>query len=300
MIGLSSKTQASNTIIQCPICNHQSQDLFSQYGYRIRQCLSCRHQFLETRVAEGHPDQVYGDDYFHGGGAGYPNYLNHADILRNHGRQYGEILEQYVQPGQMLDVGAAAGFILQGFMDYGWTGDGVEPNDEMADYGRSQLNLSIHTGSLETASLDEAYDLVSMIQVIPHFYDLHQALQAASERTNPGGYWLIETWNRDSWSARILKRHWHEYSPPSVLRWFSPADLSLLVKQYGFELVATGRPKKWLRASHAKSLLRFKLKSMGLLGRMLSKLLTLIPGHITIPYPAEDLFWGLYRKSSDI
>jgi hypothetical protein len=44
-----------------------------------------------------------------------------------------------------------------------------------------------------------------------------------------GRAWIIETWNRDDWVARLLGRHWHEYSPPSVLHWFNPDGLRRLV-----------------------------------------------------------------------
>ena len=298
MTSLMIDQERTNTIVHCPICNHKSQHLFAQYGYPIRRCLNCHHEFLGTVLDEHHVSQVYGDDYFQGGGAGYPNYLNQQDVLRAHGQQYGKLLSHYLEPGTLLDVGAAAGFILQGLMDYGWKGQGVEPNDEMAEYGRSHLNVPIQTGPLESISTDRQYDLISMIQVIPHFYDLHQALQAANERTKPGGYWLIETWNRESWTARIFKQHWHEYSPPSVLRWFSPRDLKILLAHYGFQEVATGRPRKWIQSAHAKSLLRFKFKDMGWLGKLLTQGLKLIPNNIAIPYPAEDLFWGLYQKQT--
>lgn len=285
----------------CPICSQESKFIFTKYKYRIRQCLSCEYQFLEDNVGEEHVNTVYGNSYFEGGGAGYPNYVAQKDILRNHGRQYGKILEQYMPPGKMLDVGAAAGFILQGFMDCGWTGEGVEPNDAIAQYGRIHEDLPIATGSLESCRKDQecdCYDLVSMIQVVPHFYDLHHALTNASELTKPGGFWLIETWNRKSIMARILGQQWHEYSPPSVLRWFGLPDLTALASSYGFERVASGRPRKWIRASHAKSLLRFKLQDIGLIGRLISRLLVLIPGNLSIPYPAEDLMWVLYKKMS--
>lgn len=250
-------------------------------------------------MGEDHVETVYGNGYFEGGGAGYPNYVAQKEILVNHGRQYGKLLTQYMTPGKMLDVGAAAGFILQGFMDYGWTGEGVEPNDAIAQYGRIHEDLPITTGSLESfpqGADGNCYDLVSMIQVIPHFYDLHQALANARALTKPGGFWLIETWNRKSIMARILGQQWHEYSPPSVLRWFAPSDLTALAANYGFERVASGRPQKWIRASHAKSLLRYKLKDLGLMGRLMSRLLVLIPGSLSIPYPSEDLMWVLYKK----
>ena len=61
------------------------------------------------------------------------------------------------------------------------------------------------------------YDLVTMIQVLPHFYDLHQALQSAADVTKPQGYWLIETWNRDSMSAKLFGSEWHEYKGCFIL-----------------------------------------------------------------------------------
>lgn len=101
-----------------------------------------------------------------------------------------------MQPGKLLDVGAAAGFILSGFVDHHWVGDGIEPNAQIATFTQQQLGLNVQTGMLENLSQvleGRTYDLVTMIQVLPHFYDFYRALQSAAEVTNPQGYWLIET-----------------------------------------------------------------------------------------------------------
>lgn len=282
----------------CPICSSVSQRKFQKYDHWIRECDRCRHQFVEAMRTIDHAEKVYGDDYFYGGAAGYPDYLAEGRLIRDHGRRYGKILSKYMLPGTMLDVGAAAGFVLSGFVDRHWQGDGIEPNAQMAAFGREQLGLNVQAGTLESLAQvlpGKTYDLVSMIQVLPHFYDLHQALQSAVTVTKPGGHWLIETWNRDSLSAKIFGTGWHEYSPPSVLHWFSPDDLNLLAKQYGFELVAQGRPQKWIAGAHVKSLLGYKFDSM-LGGRWLKALLRVIPDRLRLPYPAEDLFWILFRK----
>lgn len=280
---------------QCPICQHGSRSIFNKYGYWIRACQNCGHRFADLTPAESHADQVYGDDYFEGGGAGYPDYLAEFQILRRHGNRYGAKLKKYMQPGRVLDVGSAAGFILQGLMDTGWQGEGVEPNDRMAAYAREQLGLAVQTGTLEQLSPEQTYDLVTFIQVLPHFFNLRQALTVAADMTATEGYWLIETWNRSSWTARLLGKGWHEYSPPSVLHWFSPNDISRLGRQLGFRTVAQGRPSKWINGAHAKSLLRYKLQDSPL-GRPLLPLLNLVPDGFALPYPAEDLFWILLQK----
>ena len=76
-----------------------------------------------------------------------------------------------------------------------------------------------------------------MIQVVAHFHDLQSAFSAAAEHTRPGGHWLIETWNcRSLKAARFFGSEWHEYSPPSVLQWFTPTSLERLSSNYQREL----------------------------------------------------------------
>jgi SAM-dependent methyltransferase len=283
--------------MNCPICQNSSDRIFQKNGYWIRECNNCLHRYVEMTPSADHPNQIYQDDYFKGGAAGYPNYLSEARILTAHGRRYGLILNKFTAPGTLLDVGAAAGFILKGFQESGWQGIGLEPNLSMAEYGRVHLGLQIESGSLEQFFPEHQFDLVSMIQVIPHFFDIRQALQKAADATKPGGFWLIETWDRESWVAHFSGKYWHEYSPPSVLHWFSPAGLNLLVAQFGFSEVARGRPAKRISGAHAKSLLEHSLKNSPL-GWMRSGL-NIIPDHQVIPYPSFDLFWILFQKSTN-
>ena len=61
-----------------------------------------------------HTAEVYGDDYFFEGKQGYSNYLDEKDILCKYGKNYTKVLSKYTVPGNMLDVGRAAEFILKG------------------------------------------------------------------------------------------------------------------------------------------------------------------------------------------
>lgn len=284
-----------DTAMRCPLCDRSSRRRFSKYGYWIRECVACQHRFVELIPSAQHVTTVYDDRYFQGGGAGYPDYLAEADLLRQQGRRYAKLLFRYMQPGRMLDVGAAAGFILQGFTDCGWEGYGIEPNPQMAAHAHNQLGLSVRSTSLEQFQTADRYDLITLIQVLPHLFDLRRALQVASHHTQPGGFWLIETWNRQSITARLLGQHWHEYSPPSVLHWFSPKELRQLMAQFDFVPIAQGRPAKWIAGSHAKSLLQYKLADLPF-GSLISPWVNRIPDRLKIPYPAEDLTWMLFQK----
>ncbi len=287
--------------MKCPLCRNSSSFSFVAHGYEIRDCSSCDHRFAGIEVAAEHTHEIYGDDYFQGGGAGYPDYLAEGRILRAHGRWYGRRIAQYLRPGKMLDVGSAAGFILQGFTDCGWQGIGIEPNRAMAEHAQKKLGLDVRVGTCESMDCehgfdDQSFDLISMIQVVAHFVDVSTSLKNIARVTKPSGYWLVESWNRASIAARVFGQRWHEYSPPSVLHWFSPRTFRDLASRYGFREIATGRPAKWINGGHAKSLLQYKLNSSAA-GRMAGRLLNVLPDYMPIPYLADDLFWMLLQKS---
>ena len=278
----------------CPLCTYWGRRLFQAHGYWIRECQTCFHRWAEIGSSDGHISREYGDAYFEGGGAGYAEYTSDGPVLLEHGRRYGRLLNAYLDPGTILDVGAAAGFILKGIVETGWTGLGIDPNTTMAAYARTHLGIHVEPVPLEDYRTDERFDVVSMIQVLPHFVDPNIALHHARRLAKPHGCLLIETWNCKSWTAKMWGQHWHEYSPPSVLHWFSPATLRRFAKDHGFEEIATGRPKKFITGTHIRSLVRFKTTVLAL--KPLRALSLMIPRRLVVPYPAEDLFWMLFQK----
>ncbi|HRO60952.1 MAG TPA: hypothetical protein PK177_17595, partial [Burkholderiaceae bacterium] len=98
----------------CPVCRSPARRMFDVDGYTILCCPACSHQFTAFCAKPDHVASTYGDAYFFGGGAGYPDYLAEATIRRDAGRRYATLLEPYLVPGTVLDVGSAAGFVLAG------------------------------------------------------------------------------------------------------------------------------------------------------------------------------------------
>jgi hypothetical protein len=133
------------------------------------------------------------------------------------------------------------------------------------------------------------------LQVIAHLVDPRAEMRRVVERIRPGGLWLVETWDRESWTARLFGRRWHEYSPPSVLHWFSRRGLSALARELGFQPMATGRPRRRIRGRHARSLVEHTLEG-SFLAPVVRRSLRQLPEDASIPYPGDDLFWALYRK----
>jgi len=273
----------------CTFCSGPSATVFAVKGVDVLDCASCGHRFAGIDADEKHTAEHYADDYFTGGGAGYSDYSSEAEMLIKRGGMYARLIGRHTPPGRMLDVGAAAGYILKGFQNEGWGGVGLEPNAAIADLGRGEFGLDICQGTLESFATEEKFDLVSMIQVAAHFYDPAASFEKAYELLKPGGMLLIETWDRGSLSARTLGKHWHEYSPPTVLHWYSKVWLERYLERLGFTRIDGGRPKKKISGGHVRSLLKYRLGDLSLL--------KLIPERISFPYPSEDLFWTLFRKT---
>ncbi len=280
----------------CVVCEQPVREVFRKHEIGVLHCSACGHRCADLTPQPGHTAELYADDYFTAGADGYADYVADGEIVRRRGRWYARMLAgQGVPPGRVLDVGAAAGFFLSGLMDEGWSGCGLEPNAGMVRYASETLGLSMHQGVLESASVDEQFDLVSMVQVMAHLVDPLAALQHAAEHTRPGGYWLIETWNYSSLTARVFGRAWHQYSPPRTLHWFSPGSLRALAARFGMQEVAAGRPDKSISGKHARSLLRHAMGD-SLLARIATAPSRLLPDRLRIPYPADDLNYRLFRN----
>lgn len=285
----------NRAIKTCPVCNSATRKFFDIDQHTIRRCQVCAHQFVEVKPESKPVNDVNNDPHFQVKEEGYANYFSEAKFLKIKGQRYAQLMSRHFKrPGQVLDVGSAAGFILQGFLDRDWKGGGIEPNADMAEQAEKS-GLCVVQGTMEEFRTTEKYDLITFIQVIAHFTNVQEAFRIAAEATQSNGFWLIETSNRDSIKARLSGKKWQGYyHPPNTLHWFSPKDLKRLTAQYGFQEIALGKPNQWVNAAHAKVSLRQKKGS--LLTGLALLLLALVPDRFPIPYPANDQFWAIYKK----
>jgi len=288
--------EAAGTLPQrCVVCSSPATPYREVRGYLYHRCTHCGLQFIGPGSGGIRTADVYGDNYFFGGGAGYPNYLQEQALLVNHGRRYARIVSRFASPSRLLDVGSAAGFILKGFIDAGWAGVGIEPNATMAAYANTRLGVDVRMGTIEAYRAPELFDLITMIQVLEHVVDLDASLVSAAAATKTGGLWLIESMDGASFLAKLFGIQWHGYSPPSVRCIFTPTALRILARRFGFEPLAAGHPRKWLSGAHVKSLLAYKA-SDGWANRVVGIAARLLPDELSLPYPGRDLMWSIYRK----
>lgn len=286
---------AAAATVACPLCGSAGTRHFARNDIHVAECVGCGHRYADLAPGRTHVQQVYGDDYFTAGGAGYPDYLALTEVMQQRGRFYARILRRHgLVGGAVLDVGAAAGSLLSVLAGDGYRCIGIEPNERMVAEGRRRFGLDLRVASLEEFEprAGERFDCILLLQVIAHVAAPAAAIERLVRWLRPGGRVLVETWDRRSWTARLAGRRWHEYSPPSVLQFFDRPAVDALFAAQGCAFVARGRPPKPMLGKHFKSAV---VNALGV-HRGVSALLHLLPDDSHIPYPGDDVYWALYRS----
>ena len=279
----------------CPLCAISSSRVKQIRGLNIQRCTSCGHFFHPVDRPLEHVKSVYSDQYFSDSSEGYQDYLQEEPNQRRSAKFYcGLIAKHSSTPAAMMDIGAASGFFLDEFQKLGWQGLGVEPNQRMREVALDRFNLPM-VELLEHVPEASRFQLVTMIQVISHLLDPVASLQQVHRALDRNGLLLVETWDRDSWIAKLSGGGWHEWNPPSVLHWFSRSSLRSVLDSVGFKEVGCGIPRKRIQIGRAVSMLRHSWKD-SLAMRCVTTPLRIVPAGLSLPYLLGDAFWLLLRK----
>lgn len=255
--------------------------------------LECRRCALVTlRADEVKPaDILYTEDYFQRGAqSGYTNYAADEPIHRLNARRHLARLTRAGArpPGVLLDVGCAAGFFMSEAATRGWKVFGVDVAPWSRRYAGERFGFTVFdTIDQARENLPDGFDAITAFQVLEHIPDVRAAFRSLRRALKPGGRLLVETWNRDSRTARFVGKGWQQLSPPSVVHLFNSSSLNVLLKDSGF-LPAPLRPMpKFLSVAWAAGLVGSKLDS-ALVSRLADS--TFLRG-IPLPYVLDDLVY---------
>src|SRR6185436_3792462 len=103
-----------------------------------------------------------------------------------------------------------------------------------------------------------SFDVVTMFNVLEHLPDPRKVESKLFDVVSPGGYLVIETWDPQSWFARLLGSRWPTYAPPTVLYCFTRRALARLFARGRWSLVSYRPSTKWISAGHGLSLLEYE------------------------------------------
>jgi 2-polyprenyl-3-methyl-5-hydroxy-6-metoxy-1,4-benzoquinol methylase len=198
---------------ECPVCG--SKDFFYEFTLngmlKYNRCRTCECRFLSPRMTDKQTEKYYHKLY------------REIMLKKNVDWEEKEIymqqlraknaMEMYLQnivekdKGLThLDVGCAAGYMLEEAKQAGFMSHGIEPDE----YFRNKALGRGLTVTPDLAHVIGSYHLITFLQVLEHFNHPKQELEKYLEHlwcTPSGGYVIIEVPNADAANDAYLMHH---------------------------------------------------------------------------------------------
>jgi 2-polyprenyl-3-methyl-5-hydroxy-6-metoxy-1,4-benzoquinol methylase len=204
------------------------------------ECSGCGLVRLDPMPTAAEAAQLYDTSYFTDSAQrGYAGYVADERIHRLNARRHLRRLASAgaQPPGQLVEVGAAAGFLLDEARRQGWSVAGTDVAPSMRSSARElhRIELAAAVGELDVSPA--GVDVAVAKQVLEHIVDPLTLLGDLRLRMRPGGLLSIETWDRGARVARLFGTRWQQVNPPSVLWLWDAEQLRRVVERAGFDVV---------------------------------------------------------------
>ena len=246
--ALITTTPASLQAIDCIFCGADaaSDVVVRENGFVGRQCGSCGLIFISPRPSLGDIVNLYGHDEAH---VPAMSHLSANYSKRLYARHSLRLLRKHKVSGDLLEVGAGAGYFLDEARKLGFNPFAIEFNGTQAHHIRGALGIPCVEASLSSKPFPvQSFDVVYHCDVISHFYDPVAEFKASHEALRDDGLLVFETGNFGDVDRRHL-RAIRCFQYPDHLFFFSTRNISQLLASTGFELLAIHRysigPELW-------------------------------------------------------
>jgi SAM-dependent methyltransferase len=142
------------------------------------------------------------------------------------------------QPGSVLDIGCRTGDFLMHFSSSVYK-EGIELSSHFAGIARNR-GLRVNNEFVEKIIFTQSYDLVACFAILEHMENPLLLLDKMPEIVSGQGIFGILIPMRQSLKRSyldLLGRHWHMYTPPEHLNFFSRTYLDQYLEKMGFRLI---------------------------------------------------------------
>lgn len=155
---------------------------------------------------------------------------------------------KYKNGGRLLDVGAGSGILVEQAKNFSFDPVGIEPSRSLSKTAQA-LDLPVMTGVLPQASFANAFDVVTLIDVIEHVESPRTLLEEAGKCMAPSAICIIVTPDVGSLAARLMGYRWWHYRLAHI-GYFDRQSLGWLVHACGMKITETCRPGWHFPASY--------------------------------------------------
>ncbi|MBI2118358.1 MAG: glycosyltransferase [Elusimicrobia bacterium] len=235
--------------IHCKLCHYPHMNfLFKKNGYNIVDCPRCELAFVAEMPTEHDLSGHYDENYFEGDVSkfGYADYEKEKKCRMITYAAKKRKIEQLVSSGSLLDVGCADGSFLELF-DSSWKSEGVEISESMVQQISEKKRKNIFCGDLmKLNGKERVYDVITMWDLIDHVPLPLQVIEKASALLKPGGFLFLNVGDRNSLFAKLNRKRWYIFIPPTHLYYYNKKSIIKLLVEGGFKIIKISYPGKYV------------------------------------------------------
>ena len=220
----------------CYFCGSGQHTFYAEEnGFHLVKCDVCGLLFVENRPSDSNISQAHKQG-IHGGiktfdvtGSFNPGKVSwYLNVLKD--LFHGELCNKKT----WLDVGCGHGEFIQAVQTYysGVIVKGTEPNVYKQESAKKR---GLNVGYFDVESLDEKYEVVSMLNVYSHLPDPPAFLRSMKKLLEPHGELILETGDTAGLAARD---HYRPFYLPDHLSFASEGIVVGLLERIGFEILS--------------------------------------------------------------
>ena len=221
--------------IKCILCNKESDDIvIEENNVSGRKCQNCKLIYISPRPSLSELIDLYSHDGAHISAHSHIS-VELEKILR--ARHHLEIIRKYKKSGDLLEVGAGAGFFLREARKAGFSVFGIELNNELCNYIDKKLGIACESDILNENSYGtNCFDVIYHCDVISHIHDPVDHLRKINKKLNPNGILVLETGNIGNVEKKYFK-YFSNFQYPDHLFFFGEESLTSLLEKAGFTIL---------------------------------------------------------------
>ena len=235
-----------NNIEKCAVCNEQEFETFmelkdhmiTQEQFTIVACKNCGFHFTNPIPDENKIGEYYKSEEYISHSSSKKGVINYLyNVVRNYTlKQKVKWIKNSTNGKKLLDIGSGTGHFLKAANDKGFTGSGIEPDEDARSYAHKEHHVRScaqeELYNVETQSMD----VITMWHVLEHVYHLDKDIAEINRILKSSGKLFIAAPNMGSYDAKYYGKFWAAYDVPRHLYHFQQTDISKLFMRKGFKL----------------------------------------------------------------
>lgn len=217
--------------------------IFEKAGHYFYRCIACNLEKIYPQTSDPELNSIYNNQYYEAWG-------REIKACEKAKKETSVIRLRLIPEGKnkkILDCGCAAGYLLEVAREQGFIPYGIDINPMGIEIARQKFpSHQILEGKLEDHSFpDGFFYAIFMNDFLEHVRNPAAFLKLAWQLLESGGFLVVATPDTNSFSHRVVRKHWPHYKPEHLF-YFNRDNIGALLRNAHFRLLSVKKAWKCL------------------------------------------------------